>query len=162
MKMADLRRHVEALGLESVDTSIASGNVVFDHPAADLPALEARIEEHLEGALGFFTDTMLRPIDAIAELTELQAVEKAEHAGFTVFVTFPKGPVGTEVEEAFRSLETPDDEFRVLDREVLWLRRGRLTDSSIKTHDLERAFGGMANTRRKVSTLRRLVEKFGR
>lgn len=161
VKMADLRRHVEALGFEGVGTFIASGNVIFDHEDADPSRLEARIETHLEEALGFFTDTMIRPIEAVAGLTELEMVEEAEADDFTPFVTFAKSALDTDVERAFRSLETPDDRFHVLDREVLWLRRGRLTDSAIKTNDLEKAFGGVANTRRKIGTLRRLVEKFG-
>lgn len=161
VKMSDLRRHVEALGLDGVHTFIASGNVIFEDPTMDASALETRLEEHLEEALGFFTDTMIRPIEVVAEVTRLTVVTDAEEAGFTAYVTFAKRAPGPEVDEAFRALETPDDAFHVLGREVLWLRRGRLTDSSIKTHDLERAFGGMPNTRRKVSSLRRLVEKFG-
>lgn len=162
VKMADLRRHVEALGFDGVGTFIASGNVIFDHDAADPSELEARIEEHLEDAVGFFTDTMIRPITAVARMTGLDLVEEAEADGFTPFVTFAKSALDADVERAFRSLETPDDRFHLLDGEVLWLRRGRLTDSSIKTNDLEKAFGGVPNTRRKIRTLRRLVEKFGR
>lgn len=161
VKMDELRAHVAELEVDSVATFLASGNVVFDHTGSDLPGLEERIEDHLEGALGFWTDTFVRPMDRLAEISGLEEVEAAEAEEFTPYVTFLKREAGEDVEEALRSLETPDDEFRVLGREVLWFRRGRLTDSTIGTRDLERAFGGAQNTRRKLNTVRRIVGKFG-
>lgn len=161
VKMADLRDHFAALGLEGVGTYIASGNVIFDHPEGDVSALETRIEEHLEAALGFFTDTIIRTLDHVDALTRLPVVEDAEADGLNVYATFARDSLGADVEDAYDALETPDDRFVVLEREVLWLRNGGVSDSKVKTADLERALGGRANTRRKVSTLRKLVEKFG-
>lgn len=160
VKMADLRGHFEALGLDGVATYIASGNVIFDHDGTDVDTLEGRIEAHLERALGFFTDTIVRPLELVDALTRLDLVDEAEADGFTVYVTFAKEELGTKVEEAFAELETSDDRFHVREREVLWLRRGGVSDSTIKTRHLESAFGGIANTRRKVTTLRKMVEKF--
>jgi uncharacterized protein (DUF1697 family) len=160
VKMADLRGHFEELGLDGVGSYIASGNVIFDHESADVGALEDRIEARLEEALGFFTDTIIRPLESVDGLTRLGQIEEAEGDGFTVYATFAKEELGGEVEEAFADLETPDDRFHVREREVLWLRRGGISDSTIKTRHLEAAFGGIANTRRKVSTLRKMVERF--
>jgi len=58
-------------------------------------------------------------------------------------------------------LETPDDKFHVLGREVVWFRRGGLSESSITAHDLEKALGGRKNTMRKLNTIQRIVAKFG-
>lgn len=160
VKMADLRAHFENLGLDGVGSHIASGNVIFAHEGSDIDALEDRIEAHLEDALGFFTDTMIRSLESVDALTRLSLVDEAEADGFTVYVTFAKERLGADVEEAFGDLETPDDRFHVREREVLWLRRGGISDSTIKTRHLESAFDGIANTRRKVSTLRKMVEKF--
>ena len=44
-------------------------------------------------------------------------------------------------------------------REVIYLRRGRLGDSSIETRDLEGALGS-GYTRRKLTTVERLVDRF--
>lgn len=160
VKMADLRGHFEELGLDGVASYIASGNVLFDHEGADIDALEDRIETHLEEALGFFTDTIVRPLESVDALTRLDVVEEAEADGFTVYATFAKEELGPEVDKAFADLETPDDRFHVRKREVLWVRRGGISESTVKTRHLESAFGGIANTRRKVSTLQKMVEKF--
>lgn len=163
VKMGDLRRHVEAMGLEGVNTFIASGNVIFDPPEEeeDPEALQGRLEEHLEERLGFFTDVLIRPLVRVDELTRLPVVEAAVAEGRNVYVTFVKEPMGSDIQAAHDAMRTPDDHFHVLDREVLWVRNGGVTDSILKTHHLDSALGGVVNTRRKVDTLRKLVEKFG-
>ena len=164
VKMADLRREVGDLELANVGTFIASGNVVFDHEepeAPDLSRLERRMEEHLEDRLGFFTDTMIRRLTDVGTLTELEMVRNAEEEGLNVYATFTKGPLTEEIRKALTALETPDDRFGFLEREVLWLRRGGVSDSTVETRHLEKAFGGMPNTRRRVTTLRRMIDKFG-
>lgn len=161
VKMGDLRAHVEAMGLDDVGTFIASGNVIFQAPQEpDTGRLENRLESHLEERLGFFTDVLIRSVDEVAELTRLPVVADAEAEGFTVHVFFARRELPPSAQEAFQALATPDDGFRVRGRELFWLRRGGLSDSTVKTRHLERAFGGMSNTARKIDTLRRLVDKF--
>lgn len=162
--MADLRGHFEALGLDAVGSHGASGNVAFDHEEMSAPEareMETHIERHLEASLGFFTDTMVRRLSEVEALTRLGLVEEAEADGLNVYITFAKTSLDADVEDAFAALETRDDRFHVLGREVLWLRRGGISDSAVETRDLERAFGGAANTRRKVTSLRRIVEALG-
>ena len=43
VKMEVLRGHFEDMGLEGVESLLASGNVVFDDPGADRPGLEAAL-----------------------------------------------------------------------------------------------------------------------
>lgn len=162
VKMADLRRHLEALGVENVGTILASGNVVFDAPAGDPQELEPRIEAHLEETLGFDVDTLVRTMERLVELADPGLVGEAEDEGFIPHVIFVRDEVDEAARERLGDLETPGDRFRVLDREVLWLRQGRLTDSSVEPRHLERALDGMGNTMRKLDTVRRMVEKFGR
>lgn len=163
VKMADLRARFEALGLAGVGSHGASGNVVFDHErmsASEAAALEARMERHLEASLGFFTDTIVRSLESVEALTRNPVVRESEDEGLNVYVTFAKEALGDGVRDAFAALETPDDSFRVLEQEVLWLRRGGISDSVVETRHLEDAFAGTPNTRRKVTTLRKIVERF--
>ncbi len=81
--------------------------------------------------------------------------------GLTPYVIFLKERADADVTDALRSLEGPDDRFHVLGREVVWLRRGGISDSPISTRDFEAAFGGTGSTRRKLSTLRKMVTKLG-
>ena len=164
VKMAALRSHFRDFGLTGVESYIASGNVLFDDPAgaeaAAQGALERQLEAHLEEALGFATDVFLRPFPRLEELAGLESLTEAEEEGFNPYVIFLRGPADEEAEAELDELSTPDDRFLVLGREVVWLRRGKLTGSTLSTRDVARALG-TASTRRNVRTVRRMVAKFG-
>src|SRR3954466_1331358 len=55
--MSRLRELFAELGLEQVETFIASGNVVFSTPPKDGASLEKQIASHLEASLGYPVDT---------------------------------------------------------------------------------------------------------
>ncbi|MFD0528070.1 DUF1697 domain-containing protein [Kitasatospora arboriphila] len=70
--MQRLRELFEELGLARVRSYIQSGNVFFETEEADRAALTARIEEHLERALGY-------PVPAVlCTLDELEAIVAAD------------------------------------------------------------------------------------
>ena len=154
----ELRTHFEDAGFEGVATFMASGNVVFDR-SGELAEAEAAVEAHLADALGYAVDTYVRPLDGLAKLV---ARPEADPAGgdFKVHVIFLKGAVDDEAAAALASLEGPDDRFRPVGREVLWHRRGGLSDAPIQQRDLERALGP-EQTMRTLNTVRRIVAKFG-
>lgn len=158
--MAELRGHFRELEVENVSSFIASGNVIFDHPGSGLAELEGVVEDHLEGRLGFSTDVFIRSMSNLDRLRRLERVERAREEGFTPHVLFLRGEVGSEVGEALEALEGLDDRFDARDREVIWFRRGRLGDSTIGTRHLEEAVK-QDNTMRKLTTVDRIVEKFG-
>lgn len=165
-KMAELRSHFEELGFENVATYIASGNVVFDLPAPDpegLEGLEARIERHLEGALGYEVDTFIRSLERLREIAELDAIEAAREEGFTPHVIFLRERADDATVQGLESIQTPDDRFPVVERgrEILWLRRGGLSETTIDQRDLGRALGGASVTMRNANTVQRIVAKFG-
>jgi len=155
-----MRPFVEA-GFEGVQTFIASGNVVIDDPGLEPDALEARVEAAVHDAFGFQADAFARSLDALAHLVESEILATAEADGLTPHAIFVKSVPGKQVTAALAELETEDDRFPVLGREVLWLRRGRLSDSVVEPRHLERALGRAPNTMRKVTTLRRMIAKFG-
>ena len=155
----ELAGHFEAAGFHGVAPYQASGNVVFDDPGDPPPEVETAIEDHLETALGYSVDTFVR---SLRELAELVAREEAEPPddGFKVHALFLKRPAGDDEAAALAALEGEDDIFRPLGREVLWLRRGGLSDADIDTRDLEAALGPK-QTMRTLGTVRRIVKKFG-
>ncbi|MGH7445579.1 MAG: DUF1697 domain-containing protein [Longimicrobiales bacterium] len=162
LRMDELRRAFEALGLENVATFIASGNVVFDHGRSGLAALESRLEAHLESALGFRTDTFVRGLDELADISRADGIDVARDDGFNIHVMFLRRPPASDIVRALGALEGPDDRFDVRGREVLWLRRGRLTDSPVKDRDLQKALGKAANTMRNLNTIEKIVAKYRR
>src|SRR5437762_9484260 len=70
-KMADLKRAFESAGFENVKTVLGSGNVVFDAPAASIPVLERRIEAALEKQLGKSFLTIVRPVQKLRAMLEV-------------------------------------------------------------------------------------------
>lgn len=82
-------------------------------------------------------------------------------ADVNVYVTFLREAADDGVDARLTELETPDDRFRVEGREVVWLRRGGISDSDISTRDFETALGGSNHTRRNLNTVRRILSKYG-
>ncbi len=162
LTMDELKSRFDGLGYTDVATYLASGNVVFDDPGTDPGALESEIEAHLAAELGYAVDTFVRRLQALEPLPALDGVEAARAEGFKPQVIFLKEPTGDAAASALAALETSDDRFRPLGREILWLRRGGLSDSPISPTDLEKALGGRTSTMRTLNTVRRLVAKFGR
>jgi uncharacterized protein (DUF1697 family) len=60
MRNEKLRGVFEKLGFQNVQTVISSGNVLFETPSTDVKALEAEIEEAIQGQLGFTSTTIIR------------------------------------------------------------------------------------------------------
>lgn len=161
VKMTELRAHVDELELTNVGTFLASGNVIFDRADARPEELQEELEAHLEKRLGFSTEVYLRSMAELDRLATTEGIDRAREDGFTPYVTFLRSEAGEEVRRALARLNGPDDRFDVLGREVIWYRKGRLTDSDITTSDLEAAMG-RDQTRRKLTTVERILKKFGR
>ncbi|MEV6206801.1 DUF1697 domain-containing protein [Kitasatospora sp. NPDC051914] len=70
VRMERLRELFGELGLQDVRTYIQSGNVFFTTGGEDRAALTARIEEHLEQALGYAVPTVLCTVDELAAVVD--------------------------------------------------------------------------------------------
>lgn len=160
MKMDELRRAFEAFGLSDVATWIASGNVIFPHPGSHLPALEAGLEAHLATSFGYDVDTFIRSMGDLQRIARLDLVEPARADGYNIHVIFRRDKAGAPVARALAALEGPDDHFHVRGRDVLWLRRGRMSDSPVNGRALEKALGSAANTMRNLNTVEQIVARY--
>jgi uncharacterized protein (DUF1697 family) len=160
VKMDRLRDIFREMGMDGVETFIASGNVIFTAPAQDTRALERRIEAHLRDALGFEAETFLR---TPAELAEIAAYRPFGDEGdvHTVYVNFFYEPLSAEVAERLAALRTEVDEFHVHGREMYWLARKKISESLVTGPQLAKAAGKMPSTNRNVTTVRKLAEKYG-
>src|SRR6266853_653096 len=68
IKMEDLRRVVESLGLKNVRTFIASGNVLFETSQTNRDRLAMKIEKKLLTAFGHDVPVILQTIDELKDL----------------------------------------------------------------------------------------------
>lgn len=147
----------EALKLERVTTFIASGNVLFDAPAAGGAKLEARIEKHLESELGYAVRTYVRSAAEIAAIVAFEPFAAAElsAAGHTLHVHLLRHALDAEASAQLPSFRTERDDFHAHGRELYWLCRGRSTDTLARWPALTKLIG--ASTARNITTMRKLA-----
>ena len=71
-KMPDLKRAFEVAGFSDVRTVLSSGNVLFEAPRrASDSVLERRAEDGMQRELGRTFLTIVRPLDVLRELVEI-------------------------------------------------------------------------------------------
>jgi uncharacterized protein (DUF1697 family) len=114
IKMADLKACFESMGFKGVATLLASGNVLFDAPGANVAA---KIENGLEKCFGFPVGVVLRSCEELRRLvkakpfgqlvendnTKLYATFLAEHVAGTL-------PMPCRVEGDFEVVKLTDRE----------------------------------------------------
>jgi uncharacterized protein (DUF1697 family) len=161
VKMEALRRLFEGLRFAAVSTFIASGNVVFETDEGDPVALEQLIERALHVALGYEVATFLRT-DAEVALVAAYAPfpELAFEPGDTSYVIFLRTAPDAATGDRVRALSNERDVLRVEGRELYWLRRGSLLETTISNAAWGRALGVMPTTMRNANTLRRLAARY--
>ena len=88
-KMDVLKKGFEDLGFKNVKTIIASGNVIFDTPEADIKKLQRKIEKGLLPVIKFHSDTIVRTINEIQALVKKNPFKKIKVSPETrLYVTF--------------------------------------------------------------------------
>lgn len=160
LPMARLREVFEAAGCTNVQTVIASGNVVFDTPVSDFPALEATLEAAVQAALGWSSETFLRTPEELQAVLDATSFPRAEIEAAGAFsVGFLRSDPGAEAVARLMAKESEIDRFAVLGREVYWLCSVRQSDSKFTNVQFERALGA-PSTFRGLPTVRRVLDKF--
>lgn len=162
IKMDHLRSLFQEIGFQNVETFIASGNVIFEAPAGGARAFEERIEAHLYASLGYKVATFTRTPDELSEIASYRPFPAEETAAESaiVYVAFLPVEPGERAEQRLLALRTPVDDFHVHKREVYWLCRIRMSDSTFSGGLLEKTVG-LPATMRNTSTVKKLAAKYG-
>jgi uncharacterized protein (DUF1697 family) len=161
VKMEALRALFAELGLERVETFIASGNVIFDSAARDVAALERKIEAKLRESLGYEVTTFLRSTAELAAVAAYRPFPAADMdaEGNSLYIGFLQAPLDDEARRRLLALRTELDEFHAHGREFYWLCRTRFSDSVVTGPMLNRALG-VPTTTRNATTVRKLAAKY--
>ncbi|MGW7445274.1 DUF1697 domain-containing protein [Kitasatospora sp. NPDC054795] len=129
VRMERLRALFAELGLGNVRSYIQSGNVFFTTDEPDRAALTARIEEHLEQALGYPVPALLRTVDEVAGLLAAEPFRDVEVTpDVRLVVAFLSEPLPGEFAFPYRS---PKGDVEVLGADpgaayvVIHLRDGK-------------------------------------
>jgi uncharacterized protein (DUF1697 family) len=160
VKMDRLRSLFEAIKLSSVETFIASGNVIFESSNKDALKLEALIEKHLRQSLSYEVATFIRSDTELAAISAQDPFKgeetNEEHA---LYILFLRNPLSKSESELLTKLRGEVDEFHLRDREIYWLRRKKLTDPAYPAPALEKALK-LVMTSRNANTVRKISAKY--
>ncbi len=161
VKMGRLRTVFEEMGLASVGTFIASGNVVFECARFERGRLEQRIEKELVRALGYEVATFLRTLDELEAIGAYRPFGERPVSGkATVQVGFLREPPAAAGTKKVLALAGPRDDLAVAGREVFWRTVGPSRESAVSGAALEKTLG-MPLTLPNANTVNRLLAKYG-
>lgn len=163
VKMETLRAHFAKLGFTSVETFIASGNVLFSTRSSDSPKLAAKIAAHLEKSLGYDVATFVRTRAEVAVIAafrpfpdgDMNPPENTVHCGFLA------ESLSVAQARALEACRTEYDAFRVHGREYYWLcRQIKTHESTIWSSHEVKALKLPSSSMRNLTTIRKLAELF--
>jgi uncharacterized protein (DUF1697 family) len=161
VKMDRLRQIFESLGFSSVETFIASGNVIFETKSGNVRNLERKIENALSEALGYEVATFIRTGDELVEIARYQAFSQSELAAAQALnIMFLGKAMDEDSKQKTIALKTDIDTLHVHGREIYWLCQKRQSESTISNAAFQRALGGTLTTVRGLNTVKKMAEKY--
>ncbi|MEJ8544708.1 DUF1697 domain-containing protein [Brevibacillus borstelensis] len=160
IKMAELKRTFEAMGLSRVRTYIQSGNVLFESEEEEEP-LRVRIEHEVEAAHGFFVNVVLRNAEELRRIAascpfseEELSRAGASAEGESLYVAFLLREASQESVECLAPYKSEDEQYRASGREI-FLLFGKSVRNSRLAANLQRL--DVPVTVRNWKTLNKLV-----
>ena len=160
VRMEELRAHFAGLGLEGVESFIASGNVIFATPEDDPAALEARVEASLRAWLGYPVAVFTRTAAELGALAAYRAFPPAElEKAAALNVALLKTALGDAAVQKLMGLRTEIDDFAFHGREIYWRCLKKQSESTFSNAALEKNLG-VQSTLRGLNTLQKMAQKY--
>ncbi len=160
VKMEHLKSLFEEMGLKSVETFIASGNVIFDTGRKDRVKLESEIEKNLNKNLGYEVITFIRTPEELSNILDFKAFPSEQHDQAEAYnIGFIKKPLNKDQLTTLKSLKTEIDSFNTHKTEVYWLCKTRQSQSTFSGNLIERKLK-ISITFRGIKTLDKLLKKY--
>ncbi len=111
IKMAELKAHVEDLGLRNVITYIQSGNVIFDSDETNSETLSALIANKIKEVYGWDVPVIIRTKDEISEIINNNPFGQINQLTDKWYVTFLTQIPNNQLAHAFAEIKFGPDEF---------------------------------------------------
>jgi uncharacterized protein (DUF1697 family) len=160
VKMEHLRQIFESLGFSSVETFIASGNVIFETTSKNIKTLESQIETKLREALGFNVVTFIRTTSELTDIANYKPFRQSDiDAAAALNVAFLSKPLDDASVKKLMALKTDIDDFHVHGRETYWLCRKKQSESTFSNAILEKTLR-VQSTLRGINTVRKMAAKY--
>jgi uncharacterized protein (DUF1697 family) len=138
IKMADLKRILESIGLIRVETYIQSGNVIFESNDNEV-TLRKKIEDKVEAKFGFSAVVVLRTAAELERLirdcpfseAEVAEAESANLEGESRYVALlTEAPVQEKI-EYLNPFQSESDQYRIKNRDIYLLFRHSIRNSKL-------------------------------
>ncbi|MET3287586.1 UNVERIFIED_CONTAM: uncharacterized protein (DUF1697 family) [Brevibacillus sp. OAP136] len=131
IKMAELKRTMEGLGLLQVQTYIQSGNVLF-RSQENPQFLREQIEGSIKEAFGFSITVVLRTAEELERIiADCPYADIPLAEGETIHVTSLTGPPSQKAVDILANSEREQDEYQIHGSEIYFLFRQRILDSKL-------------------------------
>ena len=156
IKMADLKRMCESVGLQNVQTYIQSGNVIFESDDDNVDWLEKRLEERLEQTLGKSVQVFIRTIRQVQSIAEKSPFTPENQE--TLHVVFLKQKPDKAQQQAVLALKSEADDFAIRGQEVYNLRRDR--EKSVFSNNFLEKLIKLSCTTRNMTVIKKIAEKY--
>lgn len=154
--MSELRKPFEAIGLQNVETYIASGNVIFDTPDVPSSTLEEKIEQRLAKALGFPAPACVRTLSEIEAIAMHKAFPQVTERD-SLWIYFLRRKPAAAMKDALDALGSDIESFHLHGREVYWLCHGKMSEVSRAWPKLEKLMKSVDATARNIRTLEKIL-----
>ena len=131
IKMGELKTCVEALGLDSVSTYIASGNVLFESEEADGAELETKIERAVEQRFGLPVKVVVLDRASYERIVDSIPKSWVGDASVRANIAFVRRDI--DAKQVIRELE-PDpeiEEVKAVSGAILWATKRSALNRSV-------------------------------
>ncbi|MBA2706473.1 MAG: DUF1697 domain-containing protein [Gemmatimonadaceae bacterium] len=154
-----LRLLLDRLNLFDVEVLPGTGNVAFRIAVGKLAPLEAQISRHLMRALRYDIAAFIRTPAELSAIVERDPFppNDAYSGEVAVFIVFLADHADERLKRQLRGFRTEADDFRVVGREIYWLRRLAMP-SKVTGPVLQRLLGRPA-TLRSLESVQKLAEE---
>lgn len=159
MKMSELAEALSELGLQSVSTFIASGNVVFAADDRDTSAVRAIIEDGLEAKFGFRAEIFLRSRADLQAIADDVAAQRDE-SDVAINIAFIDESAREGTEQAFAPYQGEIERFVAYDRHVIWLAKVKMSETPFFSKGMNKKSLPVM-TIRNYNTIERMLAKWG-
>lgn len=156
---ADLKRHFEGLGFDSVAPFRTAGNVVFETPNPLTQAVE-RIEHGLERELGYTVSVFARTATQVRKVAAHRpfTARQLEASNGKLQVAFLQRKPTAKATRDVLAMATDDDRLAIEGAELYWLPIGGTLQTGLDHREIAKLIG--PNTIRTKGTVEKIVERF--
>ncbi|WP_261303421.1 DUF1697 domain-containing protein [Paenibacillus andongensis] len=156
IKMADLKKTLEAAGLAKVQTYLQSGNVLFMSEEEAVEPLRQRIEQEISKAVGVSPKVILRTVEELELILgscpyDADALLEGESIQISVLTEMPP----QQTADILSNGKSDKDEFQIHGGEIYFLFRQSVLDSKLASNIQK--LGDTATTRN-WNTMNKLAE----